>query len=154
MPAKRLTAKTVLLTMVLTFYVCLLTGEPRDGYNSRRQQWSSSSNRHNRMSSHKETCCNGTLGYARSDPHVTCSDMRCCNKSETVAVIPINDVLGFRFRCVPRVSVRPECYPAGTNVRSSNEDHDYTPRICCDGAKFAVLINKWYSAMTIRCVTR
>lgn len=38
MPAKRLTAKTVLLTMVLTFYVCLLTGEPRDGYNSRRQQ--------------------------------------------------------------------------------------------------------------------
>lgn len=117
-------------------------------------QWSSSSNRHNRMSSHKETCCNGTLGYARSDPHVTCSDMRCCNKSETVAVIPINDVLGFRFRCVPRVSVRPECYPAGTNVRSSNEDHDYTPRICCDGAKFAVLINKWYSAMTIRCVTR
>ena len=58
------------------------------------------------------------------------------------------------FFLQPRVSVRPECYPAGTNVRSSNEDHDYTPRICCDGAKFAVLVNKWYAAMTIRCVTR
>ncbi|XP_052829314.1 uncharacterized protein LOC128249520 isoform X2 [Octopus bimaculoides] len=114
--------------------------------------WTSS--RHSRLVHHQDTCCNGTLGYARSDPHVTCSDMRCCNTSETVAVYPINDVLGFRFRCVPRVFFRHECYAAGSNVRTSEEEHDYTPRICCDGAKFIVDINKYHAAMTIRCVTR
>lgn len=96
-----------------------------------------------------------------------CKLRRLYNRYIYTAITPINEhihnficilssFLHFSF-CVflqPRVSVRPECYPAGTNVRSSNEDHDYTPRICCDGAKFAVLINKWYSAMTIRCVTR
>ncbi|KAK6170322.1 hypothetical protein SNE40_018737 [Patella caerulea] len=101
-------------------------------------------------------CCNGTLGYATNNAQfsVTCSKMKCCNGSETVAVIPVEVALGFRFRCMPKTHIRPVCYQPGTEVRSSNQDPDHIPRACCDGAKFELELNKWYAAMSVKCVLR
>ncbi|ESO93360.1 hypothetical protein LOTGIDRAFT_232761 [Lottia gigantea] len=101
-------------------------------------------------------CCNGVLGYASNQAQmpVTCPDMKCCNQSETVAVVPIEDAFGFRFRCLPKTRIRPVCYQPGTEVRSSNQDADHIPRACCEGAKFEIELNKWYAAMSVKCVLR
>lgn len=102
----------------------------------------------------EKNCCHGTLGYAWDQPRMPCSAMRCCNQSETVAVIPVDYALGFCFRCMPKEKIIPVCYGAGLEVRSTNQSPDYTPRACCDDAKFAVVVNKWFAGMTIRCVAR
>ncbi|XP_064595089.1 uncharacterized protein LOC135461788 [Liolophura sinensis] len=99
-------------------------------------------------------CCNGTLGYAWDHPYMPCGHMRCCNEEETVALIHIDFALGFRFHCLPKARIKPECYAAGIEVRSTNQDPDLIPRTCCDGAKFEVVVNQWYAAMVIRCTSR
>ncbi|XP_025098953.1 uncharacterized protein LOC112566804 [Pomacea canaliculata] len=102
----------------------------------------------------KTVCCRGTLGYASGDyllPY-PCASSRCCNDSETVAVIPVDIALGFKFVCMPRTGVRTLCYQAGSEVCTSNQDPDHVPRTCCSGARFSVLLNRWYAAMIIRCV--
>lgn len=52
----------------------------------------------------------------------------------------------------PRTGVRTLCYQAGSEVCTSNQDPDHVPRTCCSGARFSVLLNRWYAAMIIRCV--
>ncbi|XP_076467220.1 uncharacterized protein LOC143298287 [Babylonia areolata] len=99
-------------------------------------------------------CCRGTLGYA-SASHVMpypCAKSGCCNGSETVAIIPVDEALGFQFVCMPWTSIKPLCYQAGSVVYSTNQDPDHVPRVCCSGARFSVLLNQWYAAMTIKCV--
>ncbi len=56
--------------------------------------------------SRDERCCDGTLGFATSNAEYTivCSEMLCCNKSETVAVVPVDISLGFTFRCMVSIS--------------------------------------------------
>ncbi|KAL8579479.1 hypothetical protein ACOMHN_025432 [Nucella lapillus] len=99
-------------------------------------------------------CCRGILGYASTN-HVMpypCAKSGCCNGSETVAVVPVDEALGFQFVCLPWTSIKPLCYQMGSVVYSSNQDPDHVPRACCLGARFAVLLNQWYAAMTIKCV--
>ena len=56
------------------------------------------------------------------------------------------------FSTQPRTSIRTLCYQAGSDVCTSNQDPDHVPRTCCTGARFAVLLNRWFAAMTIKCV--
>ncbi|KAL8570617.1 hypothetical protein ACOMHN_008974 [Nucella lapillus] len=99
-------------------------------------------------------CCRGTLGYASSSPHMPypCAKTGCCNRSETVAVIPVDVALGFKFVCMARTEVKMLCYQAGSEVGTSNQDPDHVPRACCQGARFALRLNRWYAAMTVKCV--
>ncbi|XP_067675109.1 uncharacterized protein [Haliotis asinina] len=103
-----------------------------------------------------DRCCNGILGYAtnNADFTIVCSEMICCNNSETVAVVPVDVALGFSFRCMPRSEVRHLCYQAGGEVRTSNQDPDHAPRVCCEDAKFDILLNQWDAAMVVKCVAR
>ncbi|XP_041351680.1 uncharacterized protein LOC121370485 [Gigantopelta aegis] len=101
-------------------------------------------------------CCNGTLGYATSNPYATmvCSDMKCCNAGETVAAISIDFALGFVFKCMPKSDIRQVCFNVGEEVRTTNNDPDLIPRACCDGAKIDILLNQWHAAMIVKCVAR
>ncbi|KAK7108640.1 hypothetical protein V1264_016338 [Littorina saxatilis] len=102
----------------------------------------------------KDGCCRGTLGYASANYKMPypCAKAGCCNGSETIAVIPVDEALGFQFVCMPRTSVQKLCYQAGSVVSTSNQDPDHVPRTCCTGARMDVLLNRWYAAMIIKCV--
>ncbi|XP_021345507.1 uncharacterized protein LOC110445294 [Mizuhopecten yessoensis] len=102
-----------------------------------------------------KTCCNGTLAFATNMTHLPCSNMRCCDRAEMVAVVPVNYALGFGFRCLPRTKISTRCIHHGQTVVSSNETFvTYEPRVCCEGTKFNVLINKNDVALTIKCMMR
>ncbi|CAG5136269.1 unnamed protein product, partial [Candidula unifasciata] len=102
----------------------------------------------------EETCCSGVLGYASDNLSVNfpCQRQPCCNSSDTVTVVAIDFAMGFLFQCMPRKNVQPLCYETGAEVRTTNQDPDFIPRACCQGAKFKVLVNQWYAAMVVKCV--
>ena len=47
-------------------------------------------------------CCMGRLGYSTAyyQAPYPCSKSGCCNQSETVAVIPVDEGLGFELICM------------------------------------------------------
>ena len=51
---------------------------------------------------HKHGCCKGTLGFASTNYKMPypCARSNCCNDSEAVAVIPVDEALGFQFVCM------------------------------------------------------
>ncbi|XP_069107674.1 uncharacterized protein [Argopecten irradians] len=101
------------------------------------------------------SCCNGTLAFASNMTHMPCSNMRCCDRTEMVAVVPVNYALGFGFRCLPRTKISTRCVHHGQTVVSSNETMTtYEARVCCEGTKFNVFINKDDVALTIKCLLR
>ncbi|KAL3881796.1 hypothetical protein ACJMK2_028188 [Sinanodonta woodiana] len=108
------------------------------------------------MDSETTGCCNGTLSYVWHHAIFPCSNMTCCNTSETVAVVHVNHALGFCFRCVPKTEFSgKECFTEGKEVvTSNNETLDYRPRTCCEGAKFKVHLNSEDTALIIRCIKR
>ena len=52
----------------------------------------------------------------------------------------------------PRTSIDVLCYESGVEVMTSNLDPDYTPRACCPGLKFEVVLNQWHAALIVKCV--
>lgn len=100
------------------------------------------------------TCCNGILGYAVPFKIMPCSEMKCCNEAETVALQKVNHALGFCFRCVPKKSDS-MCYSLDQEVASTNETTmDYKLRTCCNGLKFKVFTHLNDVALVIKCVHR
>ncbi|RUS90873.1 hypothetical protein EGW08_001380 [Elysia chlorotica] len=101
-----------------------------------------------------ELCCSGVLGYAsdNASSNFPCQRRPCCNVSEIHAVLSVDHALGFRFQCMPRTSIQVLCYENGVEVRTSNQDPDFTPRACCPGLKFDIVLNQWFAALVVRCV--
>ncbi|KAL5010183.1 hypothetical protein ScPMuIL_012488 [Solemya velum] len=99
-------------------------------------------------------CCKGILGYPAVEPFMPCSGMRCCNQSETVVVVQVNEALGFCLRCMARTHLKDDCYKNNADVISTNDHMDYKPRACCEGSKFEVQRNLHGTAMAIQCIPR
>lgn len=103
----------------------------------------------------KDNCCNGILGYPGPFEFMPCSEMKCCEESETVALQKVNHALGFCFRCVPEDHNMSKCYSLGQEVATTNDTRMYYElRTCCRGLKFKVFTYTDDVALVIKCVTR